>query len=101
MDWGSIFLIGLGVGFGIFLFIYLYAAYSRNYSPHKALKITLTKVLLFYIIFVPILLGAYYWLTSALPDHWLTETAIYLVALGAARFAYAGVNIVVNQIWNL
>jgi hypothetical protein len=101
MDWGTILLSGLGLGFGIFLFIYFYSSYSRDYSPRKALKITLTKVILFYIVFAPILLGVFYELSGILPDHWLAETIVYLVALGAARLAYAGVNLIVNRIWNL
>ena len=101
MDWGIIILIGLGLGFGIFLFFYLYTAYAANYSPRKALKITLTKVTLFYIVFVPILLGVFYGLSGVLPDHWLAETIVYLAALGVARLAYTAVNIIVNRIWNL
>ena len=101
MDWGTILLVGMGIAFGIFLFYVFYAAYSHDYSPRKALKITLTKVILFYIVFVPILLGVYYGLNGIVPDHWLAETAVYLVALGGARLAYAGVNVIVNRIWNL
>ena len=60
----------MGVAFGFFLFYYLYRAYSFDYSPRKTLKITLTKVILFYIVFVPILLGVNYWLGEILPDIW-------------------------------
>lgn len=101
MDWGTILLIGLGLGFGIFLFFYLYREYSFDYSPRKALRITLTKVFLFYIVFVPILLGVYYGLNKISPENWLMQTLIYLVALGAARLAYTAVNILVNRMWNL
>ena len=93
--------IGLLLLLGGVLFQRHMLVYKHRFHRRLAIKVSLIKTSLVYVIFAPIFWGIDYGLNALLPDHWLAPNLAFLAALGAAYAAYAGTNILLNRIWGL